>query len=190
MMCAFRSLLISMALLAAAMPAAKGNPPAPRPAHKPPVPKPPPLPHLPKPPPRLPVPHPAHAAPRHLPPPRVTHHPRPIVYHGLVHHVRRSATPIVRQPVRHAAIRTVHRYPVHRLPFRFVHRWWYNTGFYGYNYSSYRGRYWWRNYNRGYGALQRRRPHVIGGIVESVQGGLGNGILVVKAFRPRSSRFR
>lgn len=186
MVCAFRSLLISMVLLgaAAAAPVAKGHPPAPHPAFKPP--------HLPKlpPPPRLPVPHPPHVMPRYPIPPRVNHHPRPMVYRGTVPHVRHAATRIVRQPVRHAAIRTVHRYPVHRRPFRFVRRPHF-YGVYGHPYSYYPRRNGWRpNYNRGYGALQRRGPRVIGGIVESVQGIPGNGLLLVKVFRPRSSRFR
>jgi hypothetical protein len=183
MACAFRSLLISMALLTAAAgtASAKGKPPAPHaPAHRPAMPKPP----------HLPAVHPFHLAPRHIPLPRVTHHPRPMVYHGPIRPVRLSTTRIVRQPVRHTAIRTVHRYPVRRVPFRFARRLNY-YGMYGYTYSSYPRRYLWRtHYSRGYGALQRRRPRIIGGILESVQGVPGNGILVVRAFRPRSSRFR
>jgi hypothetical protein len=97
------------------------------------------------------------------------------------------------QPVRRALIRTVHRYPVRRVPYRFARRWYY-PGFYGYGSAHYHywGRYWWRNhyYLGSYGRWHRRRHHVFGGIVESVQGNLGNGIMLVRVLRPRCSRFR
>jgi hypothetical protein len=121
----------------------------------------------------------------------VTHHARPIVHRNLAPIVHRSPNRVVVQPVRRTLIRTIHRYPVRRVPYRFVRRWYY-PGFFGYGSAHYRGRYWWRNhyYLGNYGHRHRRRHHVFGGIVESVQGNLGNGILLVKVFRPRSSRFR
>jgi len=151
--------------------AAKGKPPAPHPVHRP-------------------APHPVHMVPRHLAFPKVTHHPRPIVYRIPAQHARHTATRIAHQPVRHTAIRTVHRYPVRRVPYRFVRRP-RSFGLYGYNNYYYPRRYLWRtNYNRGYGALQRRRARVIGGIVEGVQASPTGGTLLVKVHRSRYGRFR
>lgn len=161
MVCSFRCLLIGLAVLVTTSGTAAS--PKPRPHHVRPV-------------------------PINVPRPRVSHHPRPAVHRIPVHHARNPATRIVRQPVRRTAIRTVHRYPVHRLPRRFVRRP-HHFGHRRYSYSYYPGRYRWRSnhYNRGRSSGRRG---IVGGIVESVQGNLGNGTLLVKVHRSRSSRFR
>ncbi len=183
MVCSFRSLLVLLAILAtaaSALAASKGRPPAPPKPH---IPKPPspPKPHIPKSP-------PIRMASNHVQRSRVIHHPRPVVYRGPVH-VRRFPNRIVHHPGRRAAFRTIHRYPVHRFPRRFVRRPYYYYGYRRYSYFYYPGRYRWRTsyYNRGYGLW---RPRVVGGIVQSVQGIPGGGALVVRVPRSRYSRFR
>lgn len=189
MVCSFRSLLISWATLAMASGAqAVSAPPKPH------FPKPPamPKPHFPKPPamPRLPhVPNPFLRGPAHFPHTKVIHYPRPSVHRGSLPHMRLGTTRMVRQPFRGTTIRRIHRYPVHRLPHRFVRRPYHFYGHRRYSYFYYPGRYRWRTnrYNRGYGVL---RPRVVGGIVESVQGVPGGGTLMVRVPRSRYGRFR
>lgn len=144
---------------------------------------------------RRPATHHARPAPRHVSHTKVNHHRRPAVHHRPVQHVRRSATRIVRQPVRRTVVRRINRYPVHRVQRRFVRRPYYSGRYFGvrrYTYSYYPTRYLWRrsHYNRGYGVGRRRGSRGIGGIVESVQGNANNGTLLVKVIRPRFSRFR
>jgi hypothetical protein len=144
---------------------------------------------------RGPATHHARPAPRHVSHTKVTHYRRPAVHRHPVQRVRRSATRVVRQPVRRTTVRSVHRYPVHRVQRRFVRRPYYshrNLGVRRYTYSYYPSRYLWRrsHYNRGYGMGRRHGSRAIGGIVESVQGNPINGTVLVKTLRPRSSRFR
>lgn len=197
MVCSFRSLLVLSVMLAmtAGAPAARPPaPPKPPPLPKPHFPKPPamPKPHFPKmpamPKPHFPKPPPIRMAPAHFPHSKVIHHPRPIVYRGPVH-MRHLPNRFVHHPGRRMAFRTVHRYPVHRFPRRFVRRPYYYYGHRRYSYFYYPGRYRWRTnyYNRGYGLW---RPRVIGGIVQSVQGLPGGGTLMVRVPRSRYGRFR
>lgn len=173
MSCSFRGLLVLLAALATTADVQAGSKAPPR---------------------RPPAPHRVHRPPIHVPHIRVTHHPRPAVHRIAVHRVRHAPNRIVRQPVRRTAIRTIHRYPVHRVQRRFVRRPYYSGRHFGvrrYTYSYYPRRYAWRtnHYNRGYG-VRRRHPRAIGGIVEAVQGNALNGMLLVKVIRSRSSRFR
>lgn len=196
MWCSLRCLLILLAALAATadIQADSKGPPKPH-FPKPHLPKAPPLPkpHIPKPPPlprHPPTPHLVRRPAIPMSHPRVNRHPRPAVHHHAIRRMPHSPIHIARQPVRRTVVRTIHRYPVHRVPYRFARRRHY-FGVYPYAYSYYPGRHRLRtNYNRGYGALQRRRARVVGGIVQSVQGNPGNGTLLVKVFRPRSGRFR
>lgn len=201
-MCSCRSLLALLALLAMSA-AATARPPAPPRPHMPkppkfPVVKPPKFPVVKPPrlpvvkPPRLPVVRPPHP-PIRRPPVRVTRtkvirYPRPIVHRGPIRHVGRPGFGVVRHPVRRAGFRTVHRYPIHRFPRRFVRRPYY-FGARRYSYSYFPGRYRWRSnrYHRGYGIWRQR---VVGGVVESVQGVPGNGILLVRVSRRGYGRFR
>ncbi|HTU88537.1 MAG TPA: hypothetical protein VMF69_00430 [Gemmataceae bacterium] len=188
-----RSLLIVLAAVASAakVEASPKPPPAPKPPPRPPAP------HIVHKPPHLPAPHPVHMAARHLSATKVTHHRRPAVHRHPVPNARRGAARSVRQPGRQTMVRRTHRYPVHRVQRRFVRRPYYVGGRnFGvrrrYTYSYYPGRYLWRtsNYNLGYGVGRRRGQRGIAGIVESVQGIAGNGTLVLRVVRPRSSRFR
>lgn len=147
---------------------------------------------------RHPATHQTHKAPRHVSHTKVTHHRRPAVHRRPVQHARRRTTPNARGPVKRTVVRTVHRYPVHRVQRRFVVRP-YSFGPHArrhhhhrrYTYFYYPGRYVWRtsHYNRGYGVSRRRPSRGVAGIVESVQGNAGNGTLLVKVLRPRHSRF-
>jgi hypothetical protein len=139
--------------------------------------------------------HHARKAPRHVSHSKVTHHRRPAVHRRPAQHVRHRTTRIVRQPVKRTVVRTVHRYPLHRARHHSVRRPYYHghhSRHHRYTYFYYPGRYRWQtnHYNRGYGVSHRRAVRGIRGIVESVQGNAGNGTLLVKVMRPRSSRFR
>lgn len=186
MMGFYRLLLVLLATLATTAGVLAARPPAPPKPH---LPKPPPPPriHLPKPP-HPPIRPPIYRPPVHFPHAKVIHHPRPIVYRGPVH-MRHVRFPVVRPPVRRAAFRTIHRYPIHRFPRRFVRRPYHYFGHRRYSYFYFPGRYRWRSnrYSRGFGLW---RPRVIGGVVESVQGIPGNGTLLVKVHRRRAGRFR
>ena len=140
--------------------------------------------------------HHARKAPSHVSHSKVNHHRRPAVRRHPVRRMRPSAARAVRRPATRTMVRTVHRYPVHRVQRRYVRRPYYSgfsSGRRRYTYFYYPRRYVWRTnyYNRGYGASRRRSTaRSVAGVVESVQGNANNGILVVKALRPRSSRFR
>jgi hypothetical protein len=148
---------------------------------------------------------PRHAgkAPRQVSHSKVSSHRRPAVHRRPAQAARRSNTSIKRQSVRRNnqqsvrrnAIRTMHRYPVHRVQRRALVRMNSPTRFSRqrrYTYSYYPGRYVWRSnyYGRGLGSSRRGATRGIRGVVESVQGNAVNGTLLVKAARPRSSRFR
>ena len=127
-------------------------------------------------------------APRHVSRSKVKHHRRPAVHRRAVQHTRSRASRTVRQPVKRIVVRTVHRYPVHRVQRRFVRRPYYvgrHSHHRRYTHSYYPGRYVWRtsHYNRGRVASRRFTTRVIGGTVESVQGNANNGTLLVKVLR-------
>lgn len=169
MSCSLRCLLVLLAVLASAANVHAAGKPAHRPAA-----------------------HPARKPPHHTSHSKTNHYRRPAVYRHAVQPARRRAARIVRRPV----IRTVHRYPVHRASRRYVRRSYYFPQNYRYHrryaYTYYPGRYLWRSnhYNRGYGRLRRHLARGVRGIVEGVQGNAGNGMVLVKVVRSRSSRFR
>jgi hypothetical protein len=139
--------------------------------------------------------HHARKAPRQVSRSKVIHHRRPAVHRRSVQSVRRATTRIVRQPVRRAVVRTVNRYPVRRVQRSFLSRpniHVRHSRHQRYTYFYYPGQYQWRSnhYNRRLGAGRRHGARGIRGIVESVQGNPANGTLLVKAIRPRTSRFR
>ncbi len=170
MSCSFRSLLVLLAVVAATADVHAAR----KPPHRPPA---------------------HHAAPRHISHTKTIHYRRPAVHHPPVYHPRRAPR-VVRRPVNRTVVRTVRRYPVHRVVRRYVRRpyyYYHNPRYHRrYTYSYYPGRYHWRTnyYNRGYGRSRHNHSRGIRGIVEGVQGNAGNGTLLVKVFRPRSSRFR
>lgn len=127
-------------------------------------------------PPHRPAAHPVPKPPHHTSHTKTIHYRRPAVHRPAVPHARRPVTRSVRRPV----IRTVHRYPVHRVHRRYVRP----SNYFVRNYR--RAGY----YNRGYGRSRRYFSRGVRGIVEGVQGNAGNGMVLVKVFRPRSSRFR
>lgn len=140
---------------------------------------------------------PRHAgkAPRQVSHSKVSHHRRPAVHRRPAQRVRRSTPRVIRQPVRRTVVRTVNRYPVHRIQRRFLSR--PNTHVRHsrnrrYTYFYYPGRYQWRtnHYNRRSGISRRHSSRGVRGIVEQVQGNPANGTVLVKVLRPRSSRFR
>lgn len=140
--------------------------------------------------------HHARTAPRHTSRSKTTHYRRPAVHRRTVKRVQHRTTRIVRRPVKRTVVRTVRRYPVHRVHRSIVRRP-YSVGRHSrhhrrYTYNYYPGRYNWRTsyYNRVRRGSRRHVSRGIRGIVEGVQGNAGNGMVLVKVHRPRSSRFR
>lgn len=173
MSCSLRSILVLLAILSATADAQAAR----KPGHRPPA-------------------HHAGKAPRHTSHSKTNRYRRPAVHRRPVQHPRRRVTRVVRRPTTRTVVRTVHRYPVHRVTRRYVYRPYYYHRPYRhhrrYSYTYYPGRYHWRTnyYNRGYGRSRRQLSRGIRGIVEGVQGNPGNGTVLVKVARPRSSRFR
>jgi hypothetical protein len=137
-----------------------------------------------------------HKATRHTSHTKPTRYRRPAVHRRPVQGVRHRVTRIVRRPVKRTVVRTVRRYPVHRV-YRYAVRRPYYFGRHArhhrrYTYIYYPGRYNWRTnyYNRVAGIRRRHASRGIRGIVEGVQGNAGNGTVLLKVLRQRSSRFR
>jgi hypothetical protein len=136
--------------------------------------------------------HHARKAPRHTSHTKTHRYRRPAVHRHPVQRPHHRVTRILRRPAARTAVRNVHRYPVRRVNRRFGYWPYYHRHHRRYTYFYYPGRYrWWTNYyNQNYGRSRRHFSRGIRGIVEGVQGNPGNGTVVVKVFRPRSSRFR
>jgi hypothetical protein len=170
MSCSSRSMLILLAFVAAASRADAAGKPGPRPAA-----------------------HRVRTAARHVSHSKTIRYGRPAVHRRPVERAPHRASRIVRRPVTRVIVRTVHRYPVRRVP-RFYRRYYFrNFGYYRrYTHFYYPGRYrWWTSYyNRGYGRSPRYFSRAVRGIVEGVQGNAVNGTMLVKVMRPYSRRFR